>query len=140
MRIQRRAQFGNQRRQRIFEIAVFALAESVPCHVDMAAEMFFARVKRGDVVALVRRQQFWQDSAAETVEIVADRAPIVRVDAPVDGYFVSGFQGGAGFSRHGTTSDLHFEERLASFHGASPPEICRSWNLSRQQTGLCYRQ
>ena len=85
MRIERRAQLADETRQRIFEIAIFALAESVPRHVDVAAEMFLVRIKRGNIFALLRRKQFLQSSGAEGVKIGADRTPVVVVDAPFDG-------------------------------------------------------
>ena len=54
--------------------------------------MLFVRIKRGDVVALVRRQQSWQNGAAEGVEIGADRVPIVFADAPFDGVSSAAFR------------------------------------------------
>ena len=49
MRIERGAQAGEKIGQGIPEIAILALAEAVPGHVDMAAEMLLMGIERRDL-------------------------------------------------------------------------------------------
>jgi hypothetical protein len=45
--------------------------------MDVAAEAFFARIQRADILAFDGRQQFVEDSGAESAKIRADHVPIV---------------------------------------------------------------
>ena len=80
MRVERGAQLGDQRRQRIGEIAVLALAEAVAGHQDVAAEMLLVLIKGGDASALLGCHQPLQHGAAEGVELTRQRRPIVASD------------------------------------------------------------
>jgi hypothetical protein len=53
MRVELRTQTADQVGQRILEAAILALSESVAAHVNMASEVAFLRVERGDLTAFV---------------------------------------------------------------------------------------
>ena len=76
-RIERGAKTIEQLGQRILEIAVLALAEAVPRHVDMAAKMLLLRIERGDLPAFLRRQQLLEHRAAIAAELARERIPVV---------------------------------------------------------------
>src|ERR1700737_1710918 len=85
MRIERRSQASEQIRQRILEVAVFALAESVPSHVDVTTEEVFLRIERGNFPALSAGEQFVDDRATETVQIGSDPLPILLFQSDFSG-------------------------------------------------------
>jgi hypothetical protein len=64
-------------RERIIEVAIFALPEAVPGHDYMTAEMFLVGIERSDALTFRRRQELWQHHAAEVVEFTDYRLPIV---------------------------------------------------------------
>src|ERR1700682_1917060 len=90
MRIEWRSQASEQVGQRILEVAVLALAESVPSHVDVTAEEFFLRIQRGNFPALVAGKQFIDRRATETVQIGTCPAPIVLFQSDFSGRHCSG--------------------------------------------------
>src|SRR3569623_3299529 len=67
-RIERGAQGSDEVGQGIVEIAIFAAAEAVPRHVDVAAEMALVRIERGNGARLFGGQKLRQDGAAIAVE------------------------------------------------------------------------
>ncbi len=85
IRVERRTQAADQVGQRIFEVAVLALAESVARHVNMASEVLFLRVEPGDLTAFVPRQQFFEHRAAVAVQFPRKRLPIILGDARFGG-------------------------------------------------------
>src|SRR5579863_1071549 len=80
-RIKRGAQVADERGQRIVEIAILALAETMPRHDDMAAEMPLLRIERGDRLAFVAAQQLVENGAAIGVKLAAKRGPVVARNA-----------------------------------------------------------
>src|ERR1700677_1790291 len=60
-RIERAPEVLDQRRQRIGEIAIFALSKAVPRHDHVAAEALTVVVEAGDVVALLAAEQAGQN-------------------------------------------------------------------------------
>ncbi|OWK21334.1 hypothetical protein AJ88_16555, partial [Mesorhizobium amorphae CCBAU 01583] len=54
----RGAQGADQIRQRVTEIAILALAETVTCHVDMTAEVLFVRIEGRDLGAFLGESSF----------------------------------------------------------------------------------
>ena len=73
--IKRRAQLGDQRGQRVGEVLVFALPETVLCHDHAASEERVVRVKRSQGSALLRRDQALDHRAALRIEIAGDSFP-----------------------------------------------------------------
>jgi hypothetical protein len=61
-RIKRCPQVTEQIRERVFEIAVLALAEAVPRHVDMTAEMALVGIEARDARTFFQREQLRQDA------------------------------------------------------------------------------
>ena len=93
-RIERGAQVSDQVGQGISEVAVFALAEAVPRHDDMAAEVALVRIERGDGAALLGADEPRQDSAAETVELAGERRPVAGGNPLLGGGGRDGGDGG----------------------------------------------
>ena len=65
--IERRPEVGEEVRKRVFEVAIFALAEAVTRHVNVATEVFFVRIERRDRGTFIGRQQLRQDCASGRV-------------------------------------------------------------------------
>ena len=64
-------------RKRVFEVAILALAEAVPRHVDVASEVALVGIERRDGAAFLGREELRQDGAAVVVELARERLPIV---------------------------------------------------------------
>src|SRR3984885_13329159 len=81
LRIERRAETMDDKRERIAEVFVFAPSEAVPSHDNAAAEDRLLRIERRDRLALVCGEDARQQSASLLVEIFRNLTPIERVDA-----------------------------------------------------------
>ena len=123
--------------QRIVEIAILALAEAVPRHVDMAAEMLFMRIERGDLPAFLRRQQLLDDRAAIAAEVGCERRPVIaatRCSAEL----------GGGCDRDDVALDVHEKEPFrrnvrwagdSRRHMPQPPVSCAGLRETALLTG-----
>jgi hypothetical protein len=80
---------GDERRQRVREVAVAAVAEAVPGHVDRRPEGVAVEQRR-ELPALVRVEHRVGDGEALRVEAGLKCRPVERVDAPGDGGLLRG--------------------------------------------------
>src|SRR5258705_10192544 len=90
MRIERRSQASEQIGQRILEVAILALAESMPSHVDVTTEEVFLRIQRCDLPALVAGKQLIDHRATEPVQIGTYPVPIMLFQSDFSGLHCSG--------------------------------------------------
>jgi hypothetical protein len=83
-RVKRIAQRGDDLRQGICEIFVFAAPKTVPRHDDPAAKQFIGIVALRQDRAFFRRQQRFGGRTAKLVQIGDDRGPVQRRGALAD--------------------------------------------------------
>lgn len=76
MRVNRRPKFGNQIRQRITEILVFASPETVPRHYDPAAKAILPRIQPRNRPAFFARNKIPKHGATLRLQILPDIRPI----------------------------------------------------------------
>src|SRR4030095_6814880 len=79
--MERRAKAIDEVGKRVLEVAVFALAEAVPRHDDVASKVALVGIERRRGAAFLGREEFRQDGAAVVVELARERRPIIRVAA-----------------------------------------------------------
>src|SRR5216684_2997619 len=120
MRIECRSQASEQIGQRILEVAVLALAESVPSHVDVTAEEFFLRIQRGNFPALVAGKQFIDHRATETVQIRSCPVPIVLFQSGFSGLHCSGVRIDDAVLFHAIAPSFLWSEARSSFVACNP--------------------
>ena len=77
VRIQRGSQLADEIGKRIFEVAILALAEAVPRHVDVASEVALVRIEGRNGAAFFGREKLRQDGAAVIAKFVCERLPVV---------------------------------------------------------------
>ena len=77
MRVKRPSQAANEARKWVFEVSILALAESMPRHADVAAEVALVRIEGRDRATFFGRKKLRQDGAAIVVEIAFERRPVI---------------------------------------------------------------
>src|SRR6204780_4488490 len=79
------AKAGDEVRQRIGKIFVFAPPEAVPCHDDVTPEAALVVIEAGDECTFVSTQEAFQYGPAVSVEIRRESRPIEILHARFDG-------------------------------------------------------
>src|ERR1700722_1532167 len=80
VRVECRSQAAEEIRKWVFEVAVFASAEAVLRHVNVASEVFLLGVEGRDGVTFSAREKLRQDCAAVVIELAYARLPVISGD------------------------------------------------------------
>jgi hypothetical protein len=71
LRIERRSKIAKEAGKRVFEVAILALAEAVPRHLDLTSEVALVRIERCNRAAFLGREKLWQDGATVVASLPA---------------------------------------------------------------------
>ncbi len=80
-RVESRSKGGDDFRERIVKVLVFAAPETMACHHDPAAKDAIVRVQAGENVALGGVQNTFEDRAALRIKVARDPIPVEGLDA-----------------------------------------------------------
>src|SRR5258705_2576159 len=139
MRIERRSQASEQIGQRILEVAILALAESVPSHVDVTTEEVFLRIQRGDLPALVAGKQLIDHRATEPVQIGTYPVPIMLFQSDFSGLHCSGVRADDAVLFHAMTPSFQWFEARSPCVARNPilARLSRVEGTFRQSAAAC---
>ena len=80
MRIDRRPEFAQKIGERIAEILVLSVPETMPLHNDSTAKDVVVQVKTGEGPALLRRKKLVHHGVALLIQISPDPLPVEPID------------------------------------------------------------